>query len=697
MSGITLHCLVSGDGADKIFPVDIASNDNVSILKDMIKEELAVLFKHIGAKDMQLFKVSLPAADAEQARDPGKIEGAEQLSSPIHEISEVFQVLDERHIHVIVVKPTVSLNCYYPATKPTTFTIAIRKDARINVLLEMIGQRLKDWGYNVPLTEIHVYKTDIPLYPKHSAADRARQFLHEHPGDPIEMDSTVDKISDIFPLSSYGDKRLDILLATPEIVETLDTLGDPDAVYNRKVKKALLNYLSPPHSGPSPSEVVRSAEKVATFLQSRSVCMDRVPVAMFSPPLAKLQRNLDNLETLVPSCSDINHAAAFLGGAVQLCTTKQERQQNTEPHVDKLLGENGEWQETLEWAGNIKPDAIWWHNDFALLILELKNILGNDGDAVLHATVDYSKILMGEKFKDLWGTCNFPVILLGISGKRIEVSAAVCAGPIYVSNLYRLDLALGFHASATLTQLARVFKALSSARTDLIIHYDKITASSSAGLRLTAIYPNPTFVDGRPPPLTFSKFTTRTGQSSLTLPNLGDAFSFIYNATLDSTGEEVVVKFTPRYNQAAHTILSNLGLAPKLHFCGRIVGDLYMVVMDRVNGKSLWHLLQEGTAIPAFVLEKVEEAISYLHDANMVFGDLRDANILYCLASDGGVFLVDFDWAGKDGQDLYPATLNTESRLEESVRPLGVMRKAHDIWQVDRLKHQCARNSYVFI
>ncbi|TFK22705.1 hypothetical protein FA15DRAFT_681524 [Coprinopsis marcescibilis] len=419
---------------------------------------------------------------------------------------------------------------------------------------------------------------------------------------------------------------------------------------------------------------------------------------MFSPPLAKLQQNLNNLEALVPSRSDIDRATAFLGDAVQLYMTKEEHQQHTEPHVDKLLGANGEWQETLDWASNIKPDAVWWHKDFALLILELKKMPGNGGDAVLQATADYNQILMGEKFEDLWGSCNFPVILLGISGTRIEVSAAVCVGPIYVSTLYTLDLALGVQASANATQLARVFNALSSARTDLINYYDEIPDSPSASSQLTAVYPDPTFVDARSPPLTFSKFTARKGESTFTIPNWCDSLTFIYNATLDTTGQEVVVKFTRRYNQAAHAILSNRGLAPKLHFCGRIVGELYMVVMDRVKGMSLWELLQEGVPIPAFVLEKVEKAISYLHDANVVFGDLRDANILcfHSEESDGlanrGVFLIDFDWAGKDGQDLYPATLNTENPWEESVRPLGVMRKAHDMWQVDRLKRQCARN-----
>jgi hypothetical protein len=43
----------------------------------------------------------------------------------------------------------------------------------------------------------------------------------------------------------------------------------------------------------------------------------------------------------------------------------------------------------------------------------------------------------------------------------------------------------------------------------------------------------------------------------------------MYLANLDDTNQDVIVKFTVRYNEAAHHLL-----APKLHFCGRVVGDL---------------------------------------------------------------------------------------------------------------------------
>ena len=59
-------------------------------------------------------------------------------------------------------------------------------------------------------------------------------------------------------------------------------------------------------------------------------------------------------------------------------------------------------------------------------------------------------------------------------------------------------------------------------------------------------------------------------------------------------------------------------------------------------------------------------------------------NILY-VGSEHRVVLVDFDWAGKNGECRYPVTLNPGDFWAEDVLPYGIMRKAHDLWQLDRL------------
>ena len=319
--------------------------------------------------------------------------------------------------------------------------------------------------------------------------------------------------------------------------------------------------------------------------------------------------------------------------------------------------------------------------------------------------MDYSKIVTREKvrcptsaalnplayiclqFKRFWEFCNFPIVLVGATANRLEISVAVCVGSIYVSKLLTLDLSLGFRASDNIIRLARIFEVLSDCRKALQRYYGEVVRLRSP--RLSCLFPCPTPVDTsiELPKLTYRQFFSRAGQPTSGLVDLGNATTTMYTATLD-TDREVIVKFTARYNEAAHCILADAQLAPTLHFCERVIGGLYMVVMDHVVGKSVWQLQEDDTPVPAIVSKRVDNAVRLLHDKDIVFGDLQDPNILY-VDSDGSVALIDLDWAGTDGVSRYPATLNPANAWAEDVFPYGIMHKAHDIWQMERLADLC--------
>jgi hypothetical protein len=262
-----------------------------------------------------------------------------------------------------------------------------------------------------------------------------------------------------------------------------------------------------------------------------------------------------------------------------------------------------------------------------------------------------------------------------------------------------VDLASGFHASEAIIKLARIFKAISNSCSELEKYYQGVDTASSNS-RTLVMYPSPTCVSGTSLPLlTYRHVISRAGRPTSELVDLGDVTSTIYGATLtEVTGDvgaggrqvKCVVKFTAQYSEDAHRCLANQGLAPPLYFCERVVGGLYMVVMEHVEAESLWRLRLQHKLIPPIVLTKVEEALNILHNAGIVFGDLRDPNILFAAsddaASEGRVFLVDFDWPGMDGEHRYPATLNRENGYHSEVLPFGVMRKVHDLFMLEKLK-----------
>lgn len=124
---------------------------------------------------------------------------------------------------------------------------------------------------------------------------------------------------------------------------------------------------------------------------------------------------------------------------------------------------------------------------------------------------------------------------------------------------------------------------------------------------------------------------------------------------------QTVVKFAFRYNADAHLLLAEHNYAPKLYACVPVVGGLQMVVMERVKGKRMLEEHDEyrgpRRSLPMTIFEELEKALAILHDANNVFGDLRNAKVMIVRdPQDQNIkpMLIDFDWTGKEGAKLYP-------------------------------------------
>ncbi|KAI0321154.1 hypothetical protein OF83DRAFT_1051705 [Amylostereum chailletii] len=164
-------------------------------------------------------------------------------------------------------------------------------------------------------------------------------------------------------------------------------------------------------------------------------------------------------------------------------------------------------------------------------------------------------------------------------------------------------------------------------------------------------------------------------------------------------GKAVVVKFSRTYGADAHRLLADENLAPKLHFTAKIHGGLTMVVMDLVvdqNAYSRFNPRQIPVDSP--VLEDVKRALDLLHASGMVFGDLRLLNVMV-INSDQNIedghsvdrdklrgLLIDFDWAGKAGEAMYPSDLNPDDvDWAEGVEPGTLITKEHDVKMFERL------------
>ena len=104
----SLNCFVVGDDPDRMFTVKIPKTENVSILKDLIKEKKAPHLNHVAASDLDLWKVDVPIDDLPTKNflpDGPKLRSRELLL-------DVFpSELDIGRIHVTVYVPVRS-KCY---------------------------------------------------------------------------------------------------------------------------------------------------------------------------------------------------------------------------------------------------------------------------------------------------------------------------------------------------------------------------------------------------------------------------------------------------------------------------------------------------------------------------------------------------------------------------------------------------------
>jgi len=87
---LSLNCLVVGDDPDRIFTVKIPKTENISILKDLIKEKKAPHLDHVAASDLDLWQVSFPIDNLEMELGNINLAGYPKLSPPSKKLTTFF-------------------------------------------------------------------------------------------------------------------------------------------------------------------------------------------------------------------------------------------------------------------------------------------------------------------------------------------------------------------------------------------------------------------------------------------------------------------------------------------------------------------------------------------------------------------------------------------------------------------------------
>ncbi|KAM5531120.1 hypothetical protein V8D89_015234 [Ganoderma adspersum] len=138
----------------------------------------------------------------------------------------------------------------------------------------------------------------------------------------------------------------------------------------------------------------------------------------------------------------------------------------------------------------------------------------------------------------------------------------------------------------------------------------------------------------------------------------------LFTGTVQRKGESlrkrVYVKFVTSYDKEAHSYLASHDppLAPQIVFYGEVVSRITMIVMEDLDAIPIHsQSVLENLRLRSLIQPKTEEALNFLHAGGFVHGDIRSPNLLMDPAT-GCVYIIDFDWAGKQGLARYPTNLN---------------------------------------
>ncbi|KAI8974618.1 hypothetical protein BD414DRAFT_517571 [Trametes punicea] len=496
----------------------------------------------------------------------------------------------------------------------------------------------------VPVALFQVDK-EVAFY---ALLSRSQQWLQQHRSDKDRQVQCIEQVSAIFPDWSSPD-MVHLLLITDEVLESLDELGTlhENVLKERETRTGLTRDVLP---RPSDGVVDDHADK---FHAGR-------PAGNYGPPID-------------PPPALIQLVYSLIVVAANSYPTEDHRVEATRPLLSQIFNTALHWNPARS-LYDVELDAISEGHPPFLVVAEVKNEAGLHGDASLQAGLTCKHLLTALRFKVR--LIQTVVRSSAVSWAILEIGVAMYTDGTYYDLLLSERLHLGLPSANTILRFSQAFAATREAISDLRVFYTQLDVLH---LRKTASH------------LANSESARQSRVWLATMPrrppSAGEALSASSppgDAPTDSI--EVVVKFTDRDHADAHKLLAAEHLAPALYACVPVYGDLFMVVMNRVEGEMacqravLW-----GEQRPYRIYEDVPRATTLLQLPRPRSGP-----------DDGHRgMLVDLDWVGAHGRDRYSASL--DESLQDwaiGIQRHGILDKAHDTAMLVRFKEKCHSAQY---
>eukprot|EP01113_Clastostelium_recurvatum_P035594 TRINITY_DN4982_c0_g1_i7.p1 TRINITY_DN4982_c0_g1~~TRINITY_DN4982_c0_g1_i7.p1 ORF type:complete len:542 (-),score=41.78 TRINITY_DN4982_c0_g1_i7:34-1635(-) len=410
---------------------------------------------------------------------------------------------------------------------------------------------------------------------------------------------------------------------------------------------------------PSPSDFSRSGAWGKNIAKYNIRCGRPDIIKNASPPLAlydpALGQFIDDLDSINPMRDDFVAAVAL--ARIMSSNYDQEAQFQTKwnswAHEHLQVPFTTASAPNGKGSGTISPDAAVVHvtniDDvpFHFIFREDKVGFGQGpsdanmqlvGDAFLFSRTD---VRSGEVFIT---RTRMPMILLGQAGSVLSVSIALRLPELCVQTVALVNLVLDRYTGPM--KIARFVAALRAASARLREHYSHlplVDQGKSLGFPYCTL-----FVDTHGASRIFT-YRRRYGDSMVFEADINDS-------------SVVMVKFTRTYSTDVHEMAARAGLAPKLLGTRDLHDGWRMIVMEYIDGISVFDLVNRGILdrdTRSCIRNDLDKFVQTLQggEAKYVHGDLRNNNIIFDSKS-RQTYVVDFDWAGMHGSVRYPSHMN---------------------------------------
>ncbi|KIY73275.1 hypothetical protein CYLTODRAFT_440083 [Cylindrobasidium torrendii FP15055 ss-10] len=579
--------------------------------------------------------------------------------------------------------------------RPKERHVKILKTANIERLENVIGQSLNAEG------RITLWKS------KKNTGNTYSDLLERLHKAQNVLSKVCDELSDweatvgsLVSASSFRSAKIPMLIA--EILEQPRVNRDPSEESDLQSESGELvgmmraqfrQTVTNVRSGPTPSLSAQPRNYIAfqngttpitDGRYGKSVNDPGIPVELFHPAFAEF-RSVANDNTQQPPLDLIELTLDFMRGVARISTDEASRQGFTRRMLAEIISVG-----VVQTVNSNKSSADhivlnMTHGAAALAVIEEKPELGHSGEGSVQGSFSYLQHWSDVQQEPLSLSCFCPSFIVSVAGPWISICGAVFTTKAVVQRLTDYIWLGNGRAIDDINTLriARILLALRRGIASLSSFYDSLEIRNTAArfFPLATSFPQ-TLGDGSIALVRFQYLEPLKGIDSSCLAFL---------AINQETHERYVVKFVEQYGQHAHRLLADSNDAPKLLHCGSVWGDdgldrgcqpRKMVVMEYVPGEVL---AKKATSV---VRSAVESVIQKLHSANLVHGDIRQPNILIAEGSGAPatrVKILDFDWAGIEGETKYPLNLSKMVDWAAGVRDYALIKKAHDLEMVSKL------------